>query len=62
MTEPIDDSQRVETGASDVLAEDEVLHVSPGVAELVESQETTSTFLPDVPDWEQPEDPQEPAT
>jgi hypothetical protein len=43
------------TEVTDVLAEDEVVHVSGGVEELAESQEHPSTFLPDVPNWDEPE-------
>jgi hypothetical protein len=41
---------------SDVLKEDEVVHVPPAVADLVESQEHGSTFLPEVPDWDAPDE------
>lgn len=37
---------------TDVLAEDEVVHVPTGVEELVESHELTSIYVPEVPDWE----------
>jgi len=46
----------VDDGASDVLAEDEVVHVPLGAEELAESAEPGSTFLPDVPDWDEPEE------
>ena len=39
----------VDDGASDVLAEDEVVQVSPGTEELAEGP--GSTYLPDVPHW-----------
>jgi hypothetical protein len=44
-------------GVSDVLAEDEVVHVPPAVAELAESTEHAgeSTFIADVPDWDNEE-------
>ena len=38
---------------SDVLAEDEVVHVPPAAEELAESNDPGSTFLPDVPDWDE---------
>jgi hypothetical protein len=44
---------QIEQGASDVLAEEEVVHVPVGVEELVGSHEHPSTFLPDVPAWEE---------
>jgi len=45
----------VDDGVSDVLSEDEVVHVPPAVADLVEAQEHGSTFLPEVPDWDAPD-------
>jgi hypothetical protein len=42
---------------TDVLAEDEVVQVPPAVEDLADSQHAGSTFLPDVPDWDQPEHP-----
>jgi hypothetical protein len=44
----------VDDGASDVLAEDEVVHVPPTTEELAGSVEPGSTYLPDVPDWDDP--------
>jgi hypothetical protein len=41
--------------ASDALAEDEVVRVPPAVEDLAESQDPGSTYLPDVPDWDEPE-------
>ncbi len=44
----------VDDGASDVMAEDEIVHVPPAAAELAESIEHTSDaggFITDVPDW-----------
>lgn len=49
----------VDDGVSDVLAEDEVVHVAPGGAELAESIEHSheaSDFIADVPAWDE-EDP-----
>lgn len=51
-TRPADETLVEET--TDVLAEDEVVQVSPAVEELVESLEHPSTFLPDVPGWDDP--------
>jgi hypothetical protein len=56
MTEHPDTPDLVDDGASDVLAEDEVVHVPPGTEELAESQEPGSTFLPDVPHWDEPDE------
>jgi hypothetical protein len=53
-----EDPEVIDDGASDVLAEDDVVHVPTGVEELAESTEHVSTFLPEVPDWEEPEPPQ----
>ena len=47
----------VDDQTTDVLAEDEVVHVPPAVEDLADSQEAGSTFLPDVPDWDEPEHP-----
>ena len=46
----------VDDGSSDVLAEDSVVHVSPAVADLVESiDHHGETFVADVPDWDGPD-------
>ena len=45
----------IDDKSTDVLAEDDVVHVSPATEDLAESQDPGSTFLPDVPDWDQPE-------
>jgi hypothetical protein len=45
----------IDDKATDVLAEDEVVHVPPATEDLAESQEPGSTYLPDVPDWDEPE-------
>jgi hypothetical protein len=46
----------VDDGVSDVLTEDEVVHVPPAAAELVESIEHHGeTFVADVPDWDNPD-------
>jgi len=58
MTENIDAPDVIDTGVSDVLAEDEVVHVPAAAAELAESLEHDgSAFVTDVPDWDEP-DPQ----
>jgi hypothetical protein len=41
-----------ETRRSDVLAEDEVVHVPQATEELAESAAPGSTYLPDVPNWD----------
>ena len=49
----------IDDGASDVLAEDEMVHVAPGDAELAESiqrRHDASGFIGDVPAWNE-EDP-----
>jgi hypothetical protein len=59
MTQHFETPDIIDDGASDVLAEDEVVHVPPAAAELAESLEhhNDSTFEADVPDWDEP-DPQ----
>jgi hypothetical protein len=58
MTEPLEPPDVIDDGVSDVMAEDEVVHVPPAAAELAESLEHDgSTFVADVPDWDGP-DPQ----
>jgi hypothetical protein len=59
MTDTHHASDIVDDGASDVMAEDEVVHVAPGEAELAESIEhrhEVSSFIADVPAWDE-EDP-----
>jgi hypothetical protein len=46
----------IDDGQADVLAEDEVVHVPEGVKELAESHEHTSSFVPEVEDWDGPPD------
>ena len=49
----------IDDGASDVMAEDEVVHVAPGDAELAEAiqhRHDGSDFIADVPAWNE-EDP-----
>lgn len=56
MTETVQPSDVIDDGVSDVLAEDEVVHVPAAVAELVESIEHHGeTFVADVPDWDDPD-------
>jgi len=58
MTEAPEPSDVIDDGVTDVLTEDEVVHVPPAAAELAESLEHDgSTFVADVPDWDEP-DPQ----
>jgi hypothetical protein len=48
----------VDDGSSDVLAEDDIVHIPPAGAELAETLEHSgdSGFIADVPDWDN-EDP-----
>jgi hypothetical protein len=62
MTEPPDSGQPdepadvIDDGASDVLAEDDVVHTPQAVADLAESlAHHGETFVTDVPDWDGPE-------
>jgi hypothetical protein len=41
-----------EKETSDVLAEDEVVHVSTGAEELADGLEPPATFAPEVPNWD----------
>ena len=50
MTDDAQPPDVVDDETTDVLAEDEVVHVPPAVEDLADSQEAVSTFLPDVPD------------
>lgn len=55
MTE-LDPPDVVDNGVTDVLADDEVVHVPPAAAELAESLEHHGdTFVADVPDWDEPD-------
>jgi len=56
MTDETQPADVVDEGASDVLAEDEVVHVPPATHELADSLEHGSTYLPDVPHWDEGED------
>jgi hypothetical protein len=56
MIEPTVPPDVIDDGTSDVLAETEVVHVPAGAEELAESlEEPPSTFLPDVPHWDDPD-------
>jgi hypothetical protein len=56
MTDDIHAPDVIDDGVTDVLAEDEVVHVPPGTEELAESLEHDgSTFLPEVSDWDEPD-------
>ena len=49
----------IDDQVSDVLSEDEVVHVPPAVEHLVESIEHDhTTFAPEVPQWEPGEPPE----
>lgn len=53
MTENPNAPDVIDDGVTDVLAEDEVVHVPPAVADLAESLEHHGeTFVTDVPDWD----------
>jgi hypothetical protein len=56
MTDETQPPDVVDDKASDVLAEDEVVHVPPATEELAESLEQGSSYLPDVPHWDEPDD------
>jgi len=47
----------VDDGVSDVMTEDEAVHVPPAAAEQAEALEHdhVETFLADVPDWDEPD-------
>jgi hypothetical protein len=52
------DDGTVDDGMTEVVTEDEVVHVPPGVAELAEAvQHHGETFVADVPDWDEPDSP-----
>jgi hypothetical protein len=55
MTEDFETADVVDDGVSDVLNEDDVVHVPPAAAEMAESLEHhhDSTFVADVPDWDE---------
>lgn len=55
MTDETQPPDVIDDKASDVLAEDEVVHVPPATEELAESLEQGSSYLPDVPHWDEPD-------
>ncbi len=56
MTEPVEAPDIVDHGVSDVLTEDEIVHVPPAAADLAESiDHPESGFIADVPDWDAPD-------
>ena len=56
MTESVQPVDVIDDRVSDVLAEDDVVHVPPAVAELAESIEHHGeTFVTNVPDWDEPD-------
>ena len=58
MTESVLPPDVIDDVVSDVMTEEEVVHVPPAVAELVESIEHHGeTFVSDVPDWDEPDSP-----
>jgi hypothetical protein len=58
MMNPDEPADVVDHGVTDVLTEDEVVHVPPAAAELAEAlvHHGDETFVADVPDWDS-EDP-----
>jgi hypothetical protein len=56
MNEPTQAPDIVDDGASDVLAEDDIVHVPAAGAELAESIEHHEVgFIADVADWDEPD-------
>jgi hypothetical protein len=56
MTESTQPADVIDDGSSDVLAEDDIVHVPPAVAELAESSvHHGETFVADVPHWDEAE-------
>jgi hypothetical protein len=51
-------SDVVDDETSDVLSEDEIVHVPPAVEQLVESRDMHSTYPPEVQNWESGEPPE----
>jgi hypothetical protein len=69
MTEPRHDlsdgrdlpPDQIDDQVTDVLAEDQVVHVPAAVEQLVDSiEEPSTTFAPDVPHWDAGEPPEAP--
>lgn len=57
MTEPTEAPDIIDHGVSDILREDEIVHVPPAAADLAEQSELheNSTFIADVPNWDVPD-------
>ncbi len=56
MTRSAETQHVVDDGATDVLTEDEVVHVPMAVVELAEAiLHQGETFVADVPDWDKPD-------
>ena len=56
MTEPTEAADIVDHGVSDVLNEDEIVHVPEGVVDLAEQSEMHgAAFISDVPNWDAPD-------
>jgi hypothetical protein len=56
MTESPNAPDVIDDGVTDVLAENDVVHVPPAVADLAESLEHHGeTFVADVPEWDETE-------
>ena len=55
MTDDITAPDVVDNEVTDVLTEDEVVQVPPAAAELAESLDHPSTFVADVPHWDDEE-------
>jgi hypothetical protein len=52
MMEDVRPSDQIDDQVTDVLNEDEIVHVPAAVEQLVESiEEPSTTFAPDVPHW-----------
>jgi hypothetical protein len=54
MTDEVTPQDVIDDGTTDVLAEDEVVHVPPAAEELAGSADPGTTYLPEVPDWDDP--------
>ena len=55
MTDDITAPDMVDNEVTDVLTEDEVVHVPPAAEQLAESLDHPSTFVADVPHWDDEE-------
>jgi hypothetical protein len=59
MTEAAPPADQIDDQVTDVLNEDEIVHVPAAVEQLVESiEERSTTFAPDVPHWAPGEPPE----